>query len=98
MGSSPGDQGSLELKRESGTEDTNFRNNRGEKMGLSFDIAILIGISPRIKLCLKIYLQKCSLFIRVKEWELFINFYDSEKCPTVENWLNKLCYIDAIEQ
>lgn len=67
-------------------------------MALSFDIAILIGISLRIKLCLKIYLQNYSLFIRVKEWELFINCYDSEKCTTVENRLNKLCYIDAMEQ
>lgn len=45
----------------------------------------------------KISLQKCSLFITVEEWKLFINCCDSEKCPTVGDWLTKLCCFHAME-
>ena len=70
------------------------------KRCLSFGSAIvLIGISPKdtIKDVCEDLSTKCSLFITVKEWKLFINCYDSEKCPTVGDWLNKFCYIHAME-
>lgn len=40
--------GGLELGREAGAEDTDFRNTLGKKMCLSFDpVILLVGISPK---------------------------------------------------
>lgn len=92
-----GRYGSRTLRQ--GSKIGNLRNTLREKKCFSFDPAILlVGLSPKdIKMCVKIYLQKCSLFITVKEWKLFINCYDNERCPTVGDWLNKLCHIHAME-
>lgn len=97
--SSPVDRRILELGRESGAEDTDFRNNLEKKKCVYLDPAVLlVGIPPK-----DIIRDVCEdiatkmLFITVKEWKLFINSHDSEKCPTVGDWLNKLCYIHAME-
>lgn len=64
---------SLEYTRDAGAEERHFRNTLRKKC-LSFDPAIpLVGISPEdTKMGVKISLQKCSLFITVKEWKLFL--------------------------
>lgn len=64
---------SSEYARDAGAEDRNFRNTLRKKC-LSFDpVILLVGISPKdIKMGVKISLQKCSLFITVKEWKLFL--------------------------
>lgn len=98
MVSSPVDRGSLELGRESWAEDTDFRNNLEKKNVFILTQQFYLGIPLK-----DIIRDVCEdiatkmLFITVKEWKFFINCYDSEKCPTVGDWLNKICYIHAME-